>query len=344
MPGKKTYIEFLRIIACFLVIVNHTNTRIFQSCQPSATWFISIGYFFFCKIAVPLFLIIMGAVLLHKLDTPQKTASRILRIVVVLLIGSVLYYVYYGCTQHKALSVRGFLGAFFQSGITKAYWYLYLYIGLLCLLPILQKMAQSLSKGNLQWLLFLCTGVTGILPILTKFVPGVNFSWAFDVCTWIFSAYVGLVLWGYYIEHYMTITRLKFYLSCLCFIFVLAFQIAATYYLYQKDSQNYLFLDSRTLLTTIAASVSFYVMVKYLFSHFSIPCWLEKTICKIGGLTFGVYLLADLAIDLFTPVYRMLSGHMHILPAMLLWEIFIFAASAAVAFALKQIPFVKKYL
>lgn len=70
--SRQVHIEFLRIVAAFLVIVNHTNSRIFLARAPSATWFASVTYFFICKIAVPLFLMIMGALLLEKHDTHQS--------------------------------------------------------------------------------------------------------------------------------------------------------------------------------------------------------------------------------------------------------------------------------
>ncbi|MDE6107380.1 MAG: hypothetical protein K2F83_01730, partial [Oscillospiraceae bacterium] len=58
--GRLCYIEFIRIAACFLVYVNHTNSDIFYNRTPSLTWFLSLTYFFISKIAMPLFLLIMG--------------------------------------------------------------------------------------------------------------------------------------------------------------------------------------------------------------------------------------------------------------------------------------------
>ena len=60
------YLDILRIIACFLVIVNHTDSRVFLRTSPSETWFLGLTYFFICKAAVPLFLMISGVLLLRK--------------------------------------------------------------------------------------------------------------------------------------------------------------------------------------------------------------------------------------------------------------------------------------
>lgn len=55
----------LRILACFLVIVNHTIEGLFKY-FPSTTGGLSFTVFYFCKIAVPIFLMISGALLIPK--------------------------------------------------------------------------------------------------------------------------------------------------------------------------------------------------------------------------------------------------------------------------------------
>lgn len=69
---RKVYIEFMRIAACFLVIVNHTVNQIVCAFPVSHTWFCATTYFFVSKIAVPLFLFIMGGLMLNKEDSPKK--------------------------------------------------------------------------------------------------------------------------------------------------------------------------------------------------------------------------------------------------------------------------------
>lgn len=168
-PGKKTYIEFLRIAACFLVIVNHTNNGVFESLSPSPTWFCSLTYLFVSKIAVPLFLFIMGALLLEKEDSPKKSAERLFRIFTVLAAASLFYYAYYGRRSGTAFSLREFLLNLPRQQATNALWYLYLYLALLCMLPILQRLAKALDKRRMEYLLFLSLGVLGTAPLISIF-------------------------------------------------------------------------------------------------------------------------------------------------------------------------------
>ena len=41
---RYNFIDVLRVIACFLVIVNHTNSWIFLNLTPSPTWYASLTF------------------------------------------------------------------------------------------------------------------------------------------------------------------------------------------------------------------------------------------------------------------------------------------------------------
>lgn len=339
---RKVYIEFLRIAAAFLVIVNHTNSRIFQSMSPSPTWLCSLTYFFVCKTAVPLFLFIMGALLLGKEDSPQKSRERLLRIFVVFAVGSLCYYVYYAHRKGAAFGVRDYFLNLPKSQATTAFWYLYLYLALLLLLPILQRLVKALSKRQLEYLLFLSLGVLGTAPLVTIFFPDLRLSGNFTAG--LIGPYIGQVLLGYYMERYLTVNKRSFWL-CLCgFVFSIAFQTAGTFLLYRRDPSSYFALDNRTLLTITASAACLYVCVKYVFTAYPPPPLLERAILRLGGLTFGVYLLADMVLTQSAPVYGALRGHMHPLCAMVLWELFIFTVSALAAAGLRLVPPLRKYL
>lgn len=341
---KKVYIQFLRIVACFLVIVNHTNSLIFLSTSPSPLWFASLTYFFTSKIAVPLFLMIMGALLLERQDTPKKSLQRFLRILIVLLVSSVLCYLYFGIAGGNLgnLSILQFFQLTLSSSMTNAFWYLYLYLGLLCLLPLFQKMIQVFDQKDLGWLLFLTMGVMGTAPLLPIFFPSLSLHPDFTAP--LFSPYIGAVFCGYYMEHYIPNTRKTFAISCALFLGLIAFQVSATLGLYYRDPASYLQLDDRTLLPILACAASFYLMVRYLFAHVRFPDWLLSGIRRLGSLTFGIYLLSDLAIELLAPVFLQLSQQLPILAAMVLWELAIFILSAIVTALLKLIPPLRRLL
>lgn len=76
------YIELLRIIACFLVIVNHTNSVIFLNNTPHVPlWWYSVGIFLLSRIAVPIFIMITGATILSKRENYKKSLKRVFRVI-----------------------------------------------------------------------------------------------------------------------------------------------------------------------------------------------------------------------------------------------------------------------
>ena len=141
--SKEAWIELLRIVACFCVIINHTNSRIFLNIVPSLEWFISLAYFFVSKIAVPIFVMISGYLLLEREDNYRKYFFRIIRMVIALLVFSLFYYVIrIKIGDYTVYSIGRFLYLVVKEPITKSFWYIYMYIGLLIMLPFLQKMVK----------------------------------------------------------------------------------------------------------------------------------------------------------------------------------------------------------
>ena len=95
---RDIYIDFLRIIAMFMVLFIHTNNRGYAMCVDAIGDPLFPFYLFCsaaCKIAVPLFLMISGALLLKK-DEPISVVlkKRTPRILCVLIAASFVHYVY----------------------------------------------------------------------------------------------------------------------------------------------------------------------------------------------------------------------------------------------------------
>lgn len=106
--GRTVYFDILRVIAFAMVVVNHTAGKVFKPISPSPTWFASLALFMASKPAVPIFLMISGALLLPKQDSYKKTARRCGRIAAVLLIFSLFYYLYNNLTAGTEVGVLRF--------------------------------------------------------------------------------------------------------------------------------------------------------------------------------------------------------------------------------------------
>lgn len=68
MKKHQYYIDLLRVLACFLVIVNHTVKDAFIGYEMDFSATLGMFYLTFSKIAVPIFLMISGALLFERED------------------------------------------------------------------------------------------------------------------------------------------------------------------------------------------------------------------------------------------------------------------------------------
>lgn len=336
--NKKVYLEFLRIIAAFFVISNHVNNPIYYYHSMSKSWYAAIVLLFISKTAVPIFLMISGSLLLGKRDTFRKYLLRIIRLCVVLLVFTVIYYIVF--TEPLDMGMYHFIKTLFYSA-TNAYWYIYLYLGILIILPVLQKISMSLSKKEMQLLLFVSLIIGGIFPMI-KLFTGIQIKSEFlDV---IFSPYLGMLFVGFYIDKYVNITKIKAGIATIGFIILIAVQVLITREYYIMDNQNYMHLDNRIFITISLSAVYMYVFIKYIFLALKWPKVLCKFITYCGSLTFGIYLLSDLITNLTLPYYWDYFLDYNAFFGLFLLAVYVFFVSGIIVAILKCIPYVKKYL
>lgn len=334
--GKKVYIEFLRIAAAFLVIVNHTNSRIFLSEQPSALWASSIAYFFASKVAVPVFIMIMGALLLEKQDSIKKYISRIMRIAVVTVVFTVLMHLIFDGNMSLSVLKKEIL-----SSSRTPYWYLYLYLGLMMILPVMQKMAKAMEKRELLILLFVTLVIGGTVPML-EFV-GIKVHEAFYYG--LLSPYIGMAFAGYYIEKHLDINGKIAAAAALGFVILVAAQVAVSFKSYNtRNGVDYLWLDNPKFIPITASAICFYIIVKYVFENIKVSQSVSKLITYAGGLTFGIYLVSDCFIELLAPLYNGVLSALPVMVAMIIYEVAVFICSAFVVAVARLMPPVKKFI
>ncbi len=343
---REPWLDCLRALACFLVIVNHTNSYVFKASAPGdVSWWLSILWYYVSKIAVPLFMLASGACLLPKRDTYRRAGLRLLRVLGALVLFSYVYYLAdaarTGLTWRKAVGLRSFLAAVWQGPITDSYWYLYFYAGLMALLPPLQRFAQAADKRDLRYLIGLSFGVCGLWPIAEHYVPALALPPYLPLTE--AGGLIGLFFAGHYLRAYAKPARRP---ACWAIVAgTLALSAALTYLEYVRvgGKGQYWFMDDRTapsILTVACACAAACLAKAHAFTARSGARW-----TALGGCAFGVYLLGDLLIAetryrLFVP----LSGAIPPFLAALCWEIVVFAAALAVAWGMKKVPGLRKLL
>lgn len=340
--GRIPFVEMLRVISCFFVIANHTVTVGIKNTQPSPTWFCSVIWLFFSKTAVPVFIMITGAMLLKKADVPRRAFRRFLRMLVVFVLTLAVYHIYSACMYGYPAGFDLFLRGFFSGEqFANIDWYFHLYLALLCILPLLQKMAAALNKKEILWLLFVSLGVVGGTQLYNAVTP-----WRLGALSpdGLLSPYIGMLFAGYYLEKYTTPTQRGFFAAGGIFALLVAAQTLGSWWLYCTEPEKYMAFDLRTGPLIVGSAICLWVMVRYLFATIPFPQWTYRVTCALGRLTFAAYLVSDLVISQTRPLFTLLDARLPLFVALLGWEVIAFAVSVAIAALLRAVPFLRKWL
>ena len=345
------YLDLLRILAAFLVIVNHTNSLVFKALTPgNLTWWFSIAWYYISKVAVPVFVMVSGACLLSRRDSYPQALWRFLRVLLALVLFSYAYYLVAvaqeGWSWAKALNVPGFLASIWKERITDSFWNLYFYLGLMVMLPILQRLASAMQKADLRYLMGVSFLIYAVWPLATHYAPALALPQYFDVP--VFAVFVGLFFAGHYAHTYAgNANRMLCLLAALA---MLAASVWLTYVEYGRvgSGGKYWFMDERTApsIFVIGGSLAVMLWAKAAFARrAAMDAAAVNRFAAVGGCAFGVYLVQDLLIaETRYRVFAPLSGALNPLVAALMWEVLVFLIALAVAWLLRHVPLLKRLL
>ena len=360
MTRKKVYLEWMRVIAIFLVLFNHLPAYSLYITASGAVQGILMYMSMLARVNVPLFLMISGAVLLNRqedfITVLKKRISRIFAALVLfslgLFIGHTLYYTLVKGMEYDH-SLRRFLYDLFSMKLEGAgsYWYLFTFLGYLFALPYLQRIAQGFTRQDFMALAALRTLLGACLPILNLALTGRGFP-AFGI-TGDFSVPLATIhflfypLAGSYLDRLdiekmsrRTLARIvlggagALAISCLC--------------TYIQAGRSGTFSQSYVQLFDYAAAIAAFLLIKRLtLVTFPQLCRgkTARVICFMGSVTFGIYLLDPyLKLIGWGPYSRLVSGFLPPLALSVSWCALSMLAGGAITWILKKLPVFRKLL
>lgn len=349
--GRKTHIDFLRIIAIFMVLFNHTGTNgfvLYTIARESLFYPLYLFNAIFIKIAVPLFFMITGALLLNREEPIKKIVKdRFLKYAIVLLVSSAIMYVYYLRSSLQELSLVQFAEKLYTSRHSVALWYLYAYLAYLLMLPFLRKMARNMTNAEYKWM-FCLYGAMKVLSIIDFLIwkgeAGHNGHFAFFVMT----DYVFYPLMGYFVEHrlkekdfnwknLLTMSLLSFAAIVIC---CWLSHYRSTLLDAWKENNCQTFFNTLIFLPTVTV----YYAAKMLFMRNKFNGKVRRFLATLGDTTFGLYLLEAICRTETKPIFDYLRPMLHTLPACWIWITIACAFGMVITYFLKKIPGIRKFI
>jgi surface polysaccharide O-acyltransferase-like enzyme len=215
------WINNLRIIALFAVIVLHCSSPLLGGYGkvPQQQWLAADFYNSLTRFAVPVFVMITGALLLGKDDEVFSfLKKRLGRVVVPFLFWSLVYvaYAFYNedipYTTDTWTNVKQVLHQL-KYGSSYHLWYVYMLIGLYLIIPVLSKFIRNASEKDILyfivvWLLVMLFSQ----PYMVRYNPQVDVRY--------FGGYIGYLVLGYYLAN--KVFSNKRMVVCMAAIFIIS--------------------------------------------------------------------------------------------------------------------------
>lgn len=299
---REEWADALRCIAAFWVVMIHVAAvpTTHMADIPLSWWSWADAYDAASRAAVPIFVMVSGALLLTRADWDTATflRRRALKLVPPMLFWSLAYDAWKAATQDAGFSAAGWLGHLVNGLNTPAYphlWFLWLIAGLYLLAPLLQPFAAHASRATHVFVAALWFSATAILPALTRWT-GVTVG----IYTQPIVGYVGYFVVGASLQRFVParLGRKSAWLLACTFVASAAWTAVATYRLSatgrRLDEQ---FMDPLSP-SVIPMALSAFLLVRHWTRGDSGSKRLRGVLLAVGSSSFGIYLLHPLFIDL----------------------------------------------
>lgn len=167
-------VDLIRTVAIVLVIVLHASTEtvtVADQMSPEGVtlWWTTNIYDSLARPAVPLFVMLSGALLLQpaKLDEPLGVffKKRLNRIALPFLFWGIAYFAWRAFVNGETLTANSILQGVL-TGPYNHFWFLYLLVGLYLLTPVLRVLVAHIKRRTFSFLMILWFLGTAIVPLL----------------------------------------------------------------------------------------------------------------------------------------------------------------------------------
>ena len=329
MKDKREYsFDVLRVIAMIMVIIIHVSNVYCRNFEllGNDQYIVSLIFNTVSRVSVPIFFMISGALLLDRSFNKTKYFSRFIRFVLVIVVWDIIYlvweYFYLGISYDK-------LYMLFIEPYRAHLWFLYTIIILYIIQPLL-KMILDKSNIVVKLLLFIIWLVLSSMSLYD-----LNIAKLFTL-----FGYIGYFVIGKYLYEFIKNNDLSKYNGLIIVLLILSY--IESVYLNYKASVDLnmfynLFFAYRSPFIILASFLLF--ILCYNIFHNKKP---NKTIMLISDVSFGVYLIHGMFLDITTKNFDYSLTNSFI--GTILFTIFISICSILVVYFLRKNKYLKKVL
>ena len=199
-PANIDWISNLRLIALYAVIILHCTSLLLMQYGkvPMHDWWVADFLNGLVRFAVPVFVMITGALLLHReYEIGSFLKKRLTRVVIPFLFWSLIYVCYSWYNEEITFGADAWANIkqvlhLLKYGSSYHLWYVYMLIGLYFFIPVIGKFVRNASEKEIRYFLIVWFAVMLITqPYLSRYNPAVDMHY--------FAGYAGYLVLGYYL-------------------------------------------------------------------------------------------------------------------------------------------------
>jgi len=290
------------------------------------------------RMAVPLFFMVSGVLLLHSKEEPLIIffGKRLLKVVIPLIAWSFIYILFKRYVENQDIDIFKHMIYSFNRAEYFHLWFLYTIIGIYLFLPILKVFIKNSSQSLQIYFIVLWIISVSIIPLINS---ATNLLIKSHIP--MMAGYIGYLVLGYQLSK-IQITKKIFYISLFMIIISTLSTIFSTYYLSERANRFVGFFYGYFSISTLIQAMSYFIFLKYI-SH-NILEKLEKTSQIIGLLSItslGIYLVHPIYIKILNKIgISVLNGNPIIMIP--LTAISTFLLSFITIFIIQKTPLIKR--
>jgi surface polysaccharide O-acyltransferase-like enzyme len=351
IPSQQTqqlnWVNNLRVIALFAVIVLHASSPLLGGYGkvPQGQWLAADFYNALTRFAVPVFVMITGALLLGRdNEVISFLKKRLSRVIIPFLFWSLIYivYAYYNedieYTGNMWTTIKQILHQL-KFGSSYHLWYVYMLIGLYLIIPVLSKFIRNAKEKEIVYFLLICLLV--ILfgqPYMERYNPQID--------TRYFAGYIGYLVLGYYLANKTFASRYMVTGMCLLFIISVAVITLGTRGLFNYYNGISTLMYEPLSWTVVILSSAMFLWIRYV--QLKVPAAFIKLRDFTGKYNYGIYLAHALFLTLldapeltgFSLSYKSFNP----LFSIPLTALVAFILSLLLVYLVNKLPWVGKYI
>ena len=209
--SPSTYLPWvtpIRIIASFLVVVIHVCSPLLTRYGqiPLSEWQAGNLYDSAARVAVPLFIMLSGALLLGKQEPLSVYfRKRFTKVLIPLVAWSLIYIVFSAAIDGAGITPKKLIKLLYSPAYYHL-WFLYTLVGLYLLIPILRSFIQNAERNLWAYFVGLWFFAASVVPLLTSHY---QFTWLPDLS--LVTGFSGYLVLGYLLANTESPNKLRIF-------------------------------------------------------------------------------------------------------------------------------------